>query len=135
MEIENSTLINKRKKHSEYMSKWRKNNRDKVRGYERKRYRKYPRWAEDRSLRLTKGITLKQKEEMLAKQGGKCAVCRTENPGGRDNKWVADHKIFGVLRGVLCTNCNLALGHTKDNIYILQNLIEYLKLNSNETNG
>lgn len=53
-------------------------------------------------------------DELLAAQGGACAVCRTTEPGERG--WHVDHdhsccpeaKTCGkCLRGVLCARCNL----------------------------
>lgn len=37
----------------------------------------------------------------------------------------------GIVRGVLCTNCNTALGKLKDDIYLLRKAIKYLKQSKN----
>lgn len=79
------------------------------------------------------GITLDEKDAMLAAQGGVCAVCKTDDPRGRG--WVTDHdhsccpeiKSCGkCIRGVLCTRCNFALGQFDDDPDILQCAIDYL---------
>jgi len=82
--------------------------------------------SRNNSKKQAYGITLAQKEEMFVEQGRRCAACRTaESSRGF---WHTDH-IHGtkIVRGILCHNCNLALGHVKDDISILIQLIKYLK--------
>jgi hypothetical protein len=45
-----------------------------------------------------------------------------------------DHKT-GKIRGLLCYNCNLALGHTMDNVEILKNLTKYLDESRHESSN
>lgn len=81
------------------------------------------------------GITLDEKEAMLAAQGGRCAACPATAPGGHG--WATDHNhaccpgtrsCGRCIRGILCNNCNLALGHVADSVERLQGLINYLLL-------
>jgi hypothetical protein len=66
-------------------------------------------------------------EERLEEQGNVCAICKTDTPGGR-GQFHADHNHdTNQPRGVLCHNCNVALGNFQDNPEILQAAIEYLK--------
>ena len=66
-------------------------------------------------------------EERLAEQQNVCAICKTDTPGGR-GQFHADHDHdTNEPRGVLCHNCNVALGNFQDNPEILQAAIEYLK--------
>ena len=45
------------------------------------------------------------------KQNGCCAICGADKPGGRWNKFFADHNHNnGEARGLLCFHCNTALG-------------------------
>jgi len=65
-------------------------------------------------------------DERLSNQGGVCAICSTDNPGGR-GKFHADHDHSTKQpRGVLCHNCNVALGNFRDNPELLKAAIEYL---------
>jgi hypothetical protein len=65
-------------------------------------------------------------EERLKEQGNTCAICKTDTPGGR-GQFHADHNHkTETPRGVLCHNCNVALGNFKDNPEFLQRAIEYL---------
>lgn len=60
---------------------------------------------------------------------GKCEICETKNPGSSTFHTDHDHK-SGIVRGLLCANCNKGLGHFKDDITILNNAIEYLNRSS-----
>jgi ribosomal protein L34E len=66
-------------------------------------------------------------DERLEEQGNVCGICKSNTPGGR-GAFHADHNHkTNQPRGVLCHNCNLALGNFKDNPEVLQAAIEYLK--------
>ena len=68
-------------------------------------------------------------DEVLAAQGGLCAICGS--PGGR-KRLCGDHchkaESEGVMhfRGLICDNCNVGLGRFKDNIETLKSAIRYL---------
>jgi hypothetical protein len=55
------------------------------------------------------GITVEQFDAMLASQDGRCAICDTNDPGQRHFHVDHDHAT-NVVRGLLCGNCNKALG-------------------------
>lgn len=66
-------------------------------------------------------------EARLEEQGNVCAICGTDKPGGK-GQFHADHNHETNLpRGVLCHNCNVALGNFKDNPEILKAAVEYLE--------
>ena len=66
-------------------------------------------------------------EATLEEQGGVCAICGTDTPGGR-GAFHADHDHSnGQTRGVLCHSCNVGLGHFLDDVDLLQAALEYLK--------
>lgn len=78
----------------------------------------------DQHLQRTYGITLEDKVRMLAEQQDSCAVCFIPL---LPSTAVVDHCHYtGKLRGILCTHCNLLLGHAKDQPQILRNAAEYL---------
>ena len=61
-------------------------------------------------------------EEQFKNLEQKCYGCGTQT------NLVIDHcHSTEEVRGVLCSPCNLALGHIKDNTKTLENLISYLK--------
>ena len=80
-------------------------------------------------LLRTFNLTLEQYDQMVKDQDGKCAICGTTEPGGKhDNKhWHIDHcKETGVVRGLLCSNCNTGIGLLKHNLQLLLSSIQYL---------
>ena len=72
-------------------------------------------------LRRRYGITGADFDAMVEAQGGTCAVC-DQKPEHVDH----DHKT-GKVRGILCFNCNQALGNVRDDAAVLQGLMDYLR--------
>ena len=58
------------------------------------------------------GLTSDEFEILFESQNRKCAVCGTEKDSGRQSRRMnVDHcHESGVIRGILCTNCNTKLG-------------------------
>ena len=59
------------------------------------------------------GITPEDYDRMLAEQGGVCAMCGTDKPGGPEHAeyFPVDHDHeTGEVRGLLCFLCNRRLG-------------------------
>jgi Recombination endonuclease VII len=55
-----------------------------------------------------------------------CSICREFFKGSKDMHLDHDHET-NKLRGLLCHNCNVGLGHFKDKIVLLESAIDYLK--------
>lgn len=71
-------------------------------------------------------ITQSQKESMLIQQNYCCAICKVPQ-STLSIRLAVDHcHIAGKIRGLLCCNCNHALGKFKDKIEFLQAAIDYL---------
>jgi uncharacterized protein YbaR (Trm112 family) len=67
-------------------------------------------------------ISFEECDKLLASQTV-CAICKTES----DRKLVVDHDhVTGKIRGLLCHNCNMAIGILKDSPVLLQSAIDYL---------
>jgi len=63
----------------------------------------------------------------MIEQRGCCAICR-EHVSTLDGGMQLDHNHqTGELRGLLCNNCNSALGKTKENPEIIKAMADYLK--------
>ncbi len=71
------------------------------------------------------GITVEQYGEMLARQGGVCAICGVENVRGMSLAVDHDHQ-SGRVRGLLCNPCNSAVGLFADDPERLRAAIDYL---------
>ena len=76
------------------------------------------------------GITGEQFNEMLEGQNGVCAICErpeTTTRMGKLRPLCIDHNHkTGKIRGLLCSNCNQALGKFKDNPETLMRAAKYL---------
>lgn len=79
-------------------------------------------------LKRNFGITLEDYEAMREQQGGKCAICG-RSPGDTTMKYdlAVDHcHETGVIRGLLCSDCNIGLGKLGDNLHGLRRAVNYL---------
>lgn len=76
------------------------------------------------------GITLQDYDRMHAEQQGRCAACGSPpKDGGRGpaGRLHVDHDHdTGAVRGLLCNNCNAALGQVGDSADRLRMLLTYL---------
>jgi hypothetical protein len=78
-----------------------------------------------RDLKRHYGITLDHYNALLEKQNGRCAVCDTTENGGGVMCVDHDHAT-GAFRGLLCHNCNRALGLLADDPDRIDALLTYL---------
>ena len=84
------------------------------------------------------GITEEQYIQMKQDRDYKCDICKGKGfiigKNNHTEKLAVDHcHTTGKVRGLLCHNCNRALGQLKDDTAILQRAIDYLNTaNGNE---
>lgn len=80
-----------------------------------------------------RGITQADFDFMLTVQDGRCAICKGDKPSLRGSRaWSIDHcHTTGRVRGLLCNECNVALGLFRDNVDSLLAAADYL-LNARE---
>lgn len=76
-------------------------------------------------LKRNYGISLGQYNELFSKQGGVCAICGLQNKNGKRLHVDHDHKTK-LVRGLLCSPCNLGIGIFRDSIEILDKAKAYL---------
>lgn len=149
--------MSKHKPLNGYADDWYAKNREKVLEQRRERYRNDPKhrkaktqynrehrnenrertaeWRKSHPTRISAwwlktkyGITVEQYEALLEKQGHKCAICGKPHsvvPYKRLNV-DHDHKT-GKVRGMLCHDCNLAIGFFLDDVSLLEAAIRYLQ--------
>lgn len=87
-----------------------------------------PRKRKDSMLKFRYGITLQQYEEMLESQGGKCYICLiAQCSSGRSLSVDHNHKTEKV-RGLLCKDCNKALGLFRDDANLMRRAASYVEL-------
>lgn len=112
--------------------KWRKANKD-------TQYNATEHWRKqhlDLDFLYTYGITLEVFNNMISEQSNKCKICGVYFENRKQQKIDHDHsccdtrgkKLCGnCIRGILCNNCNAALGFLKDNPILCENAAKYLR--------
>ena len=71
------------------------------------------------------GLTPEQHVAMFEAQGGLCAICRGE--GGKKGLAVDHCHDTGVVRGLLCGECNIGIGKLGDTPEGLMRALKYLR--------
>lgn len=80
-----------------------------------------------RHLKRTFGITEEQYESIKRIQDGKCAICGKDEKDARGGMLCVDHcHNSRKIRGLLCFECNIALGNFHDDLNILRRAAEYI---------
>lgn len=77
-----------------------------------------------RSLKY--GVHPIEVERLGHAQGWKCAGCHQDFPGSFDTIRIDHCHKTGVVRGLLCHDCNIALGWIRDNSKTLRRLANYI---------
>lgn len=119
------------------MRAWCDKNRAKVRAGHLEYKRANPDRYIDSRLRHFFGLSLAEYRELEARQEGKCACCRQPETGMyrghgllKPKKLCVDHcHETGRVRGLLCCNCNTALGLLQEDPERVRMLAEYLEFN------
>ena len=120
VEYNRKWATNNRKKHLTLKRKWRLSNPEKHHNSTRKSF-----------LERTYSISVEVYKEMLEHQQGCCAICRTDSPDDKRKYFCVDHDhTTGKVRGLLCNNCNRALGLFGDNADTTLRATNYLKATS-----
>jgi hypothetical protein len=144
--------------HPEFRKAWRENNKEhvnesrkewRVKNKERERthrkdyrdknkehFQKQARDYYGKNKIKLKSNTLKHKyninentrRQMYKDQGGCCAICGKPQSDVKTKLHIDHNHVTGVVRGLLCWNCNLTLGLVKDSPKILQKAIDYLNI-------
>lgn len=83
------------------------------------------------TLKRSYGIDLQQYLAVLAAQNGRCAICGVAFADrSKHLRPHVDHDHHsGRVRGLLCHNCNVLLGHARENSEVLRLALRYLENN------
>jgi hypothetical protein len=74
------------------------------------------------------GMTKTQYREMLTAQGGACAICHQPEAQRRKSVLSVDHDHgSGLVRGLLCHACNVAIGYFSDDPERLRAAADYIE--------
>lgn len=99
-----------------------------------KRRGRYKTENRGRYLHSKYGITQEIYETLYDAQRGRCAICNLK-PEGRLGRYGERHRPLyvdhchssGAVRGLLCHNCNVAIGLMADNVSRLKSAITYME--------
>lgn len=117
------------KRARKYNNRFYRRNRKKILENARKRYD--PKKHKELNLRRY-GITIQQFNILSEVQNGLCAVCKQTEKGKTSRYLSVDHNHqTGKVRGLLCHQCNIAIGCIKEDIKRAENIIIYLKQYAN----
>lgn len=111
--------------------KWEEANKEKRKVWHKKSMQRPEYIEKDLQRHRVKRDTAKA--VLLSEQSGLCAICkqgekRRDNKSGVIRALAQDHDhLTGKLRGLLCSDCNLALGFFQDSIPRMEDAIAYLK--------
>ena len=104
--------------------KWHHDNKESISARKKANYSKDE--TKNQKLQKLYGITLDDYNKMWADQAGCCATCGIHSSALTKPLHVDHCHTTGKVRGLLCTQCNTALGMAKDDIQTLKNMIKYL---------
>jgi hypothetical protein len=81
----------------------------------------------ERNRKWKYGVSRADYNRMIKEQGGKCYICNSVPKG----HFHIDHNHEnGATRALLCPSCNILIGLARENINILENAINYLKMHN-----
>ena len=73
------------------------------------------------------GITVEEYDRMYKSCGGRCEICGRAEEDAVKGRLHVDHcHDTGVVRGLLCSHCNTALGKFQDSPELLTAAIRYI---------
>jgi Recombination endonuclease VII len=117
-------------KYREYNKKYREKNLERYKGLISAWAKANPEKIQTYHLRKTYGISLADKNAILAAQGGRCGICNSSSPGSKRGWQVdADHSQKPAkVRGILCVRCNTSIGQFDHNPEFLMKAAAWLTI-------
>ena len=103
-----------KKKINEYHKEWRSKNKEKW-----KRYQTCHRY----------GISTEEYEDLIESSGKSCPICNTLFDDSKYKRNIDHCHETGIVRGIICNHCNVALGWFKHDEDILRRAISWIKIN------
>lgn len=106
--------------------KWRRKNPKRVLAYVRSWNARNPEKAAGYKRKAAYGISPDDFDRMVQRQSNKCRICKTPMVPTKNRHVDHDH-LTGKVRGLLCSNCNTAIGLLDDSPERLIAAVAYLK--------
>lgn len=106
---------------------WLNNHREKQREYRKANSELCKKRIQNCNLKKKYGISLEEYNTLFEQQNYCCAICNRQEEEGRGKRNVDHCHKTGKIRGILCQQCNTALGKVGDSEEILYKMILYLR--------
>lgn len=100
--------------------------KERQREYRKKRIDDDPDYRQHGQLKYLYGISIEKYNEMFAEQKGCCSICGKHQSILKKRLGVDHCHKTGIIRGLLCLNCNHALGKFEDDPKIINGALNYL---------
>lgn len=114
--------------------RWGKNNPDKIKAAQKRYKESHPNYRTFKDIKRNFGIDVSEYFKILNSQNGVCLICnRPERRKlfGKITRLAIDHNHkTGKVRGLLCSNCNRALGLLEENLVFIDQMKKYILKNS-----
>ena len=107
---------------------WRNKSQNYIKEYKKKKLLSDPDWLKRNKLWFRYGLTLEDYNKRLNDQNNSCAICLSPfDLSSKGTSPCVDHcHVTLYTRNILCFNCNVLLGVSKENTAILGRAIAYL---------
>lgn len=132
--LDNKELYKKWKKRKAELKKarTRRRNLKKNRDLMKKNYEKNKDDIFNRAYKYFYGITLDDRNKIIEKQNGRCAICNEELDLEHNRRTHLDHcHETNIIRGILCIHCNLFIAKFNDDIILFRKVIHYIQYHEN----
>lgn len=111
--------------------KWVEDNPERSAANRQKRHHRDPGYHRAYHLKATYGLSPAEYEELAREQSGLCGICGETESRVRKGKLLPlavdhDHKT-GKVRGLLCMDCNRALGWFHDDLARIEGAVSYIR--------
>lgn len=88
---------------------------------------KRPDVYKEADIKKSYGIDLTTYNKISESQGHICAICGKKERMRNRNLHIDHNHKTGIIRGLLCGNCNVGIGNFKEDINVLKSAIIYLE--------
>ena len=88
---------------------------------------KYKQWYFKNKLKKY-NLTIEKYEEIFVRQNGQCAICFIKLKDIPSKQRHIDHGEIAGVRGILCMNCNQAIGLLRHKPETIRRAAEYLEI-------
>lgn len=109
---------------------WRKKNPDKIKKNAKNFRINNPKAYYNSQYKSKYGISIEEYNRLFDIQKGQCKICKIDSKE-LPRKLAVDHNhVTGKVRGLLCGNCNVAIGNLKESVIIIKEALNYLAENN-----